>query len=278
MASTALQAHDKGDELAYLQSTLEQIIDSEHSMLIDAPARYGQHYTHARAATMYLSLCIASIEFDRTDMFGRLFSLIKKHHTLAFFSALRLHKVQAMMNLRQVLEGGASAAFAIANPEAHHFVDTDSFGILDPSQKLTKKRYRWLEDNYADKSKWIESTKGSINAATAHANVISGDKTFYVAESGAMVNVPFFDREDDYFVKVDLWLISSVAITLMDFFYGVAGNVAGGGHPVMEFRSDFTRTIQGLAAESNALHAEIATTDRYKKAMATIAKRGTHHT
>ena len=117
-------------------------------MLLDAPARYGQHYRHARAATIYLSLCIVSIEFDRADMFGRLSSLMKKHHTLAFFSALRLHKVQAMMNLRQVLEAGASAAFAIANPEPHHFVDTDPFGILDPSQKLTKKRYRWLNDNY----------------------------------------------------------------------------------------------------------------------------------
>ncbi len=128
-------------------------------MLLDAPARYGQHYAHARAATMYLSLCIVSIEFDRADMFGRLFLLMKKHHTLAFFSALRLHKVQAM----------------IANPEAHHFVDTDPFGILDPSQKLTKKRYRWLGDKYPDKSKWIADTKDKINATTAHANVISGD-------------------------------------------------------------------------------------------------------
>ncbi len=63
--------------MAYPQSTLEEIIDSERAMLLDAPARYGQHYTHARAATMYLSLCIVSIEFDRADMFGRLFSLMK---------------------------------------------------------------------------------------------------------------------------------------------------------------------------------------------------------
>jgi hypothetical protein len=58
---------------------------------------------------------------------------MKKHHMLAMFSTLRLHRVQAMMNLRQVLEAGASATFAIANPEQHHFVDTDQHGILDPS-------------------------------------------------------------------------------------------------------------------------------------------------
>ena len=71
------------------------------------------------------------------------------------------------------------------------------------------------------------------------------------------MNALFFDIEDEYFIKGDLWLISSVAITLMDFFFGVAGNVATGGRAVMEFRPDFQRTVQGLAAESNALHAEL---------------------
>ena len=50
---------------------------------------------------MYLTLCIASVDLDRADTFGRLFSLMKKHHTLSVFSALRLHKVQAMMDLRR---------------------------------------------------------------------------------------------------------------------------------------------------------------------------------
>jgi hypothetical protein len=260
--------------MTYPQSTLEDIIDSERAMLLDAPARYGQHYTHARASTMYLSLCIISIEFDRTDMFGRLFSLMKKHHTLAFFSALRLHKVQAMMNLRQVLEAGASAAFAIANPEAHYFVDTDPFGILDPSQKLTKKRYRWLNEKYPDKSNWIADTKDKINTTTAHANVISGDSTFHIApDISDVMDAPFFDVEDAYFVKTDLWLTSSVAITLMDFFFGVADDVARGSRAVMEFRPDFQRTIQGLAAENNALLAEMQASDRFQRAMQKMAQR-----
>ena len=62
---------------------------------------------------------------------------------LAFLSALRLHHVQAMMNLRQVLEAGAAAAYCIANPKVEDFVDIDEFGIMDPSKELTNKRYRW---------------------------------------------------------------------------------------------------------------------------------------
>ena len=59
---------------------------------------------------------------------------------LGFLSALRLHHVQTMMNLRQVLEAGSAAAYAIANPKIEDFVDTDDFGIMDPSKELTSKR------------------------------------------------------------------------------------------------------------------------------------------
>jgi hypothetical protein len=259
--------------MAYLQSTLEEIIDSERAMIFDAPKRYKHHYKHARAATIYLSLCIESIELDRADMFGRLFSLMKKHHTLSVFSALRLHKVQAMMNLRQVLEAGAAAAFAIANPETHHFVDVDAFGIMDPSQKLTGKRYKWLDQNYPDKSTWIASTKGLINNSAAHANIISGDNTFRLADNQIVASAPFFDAEDEYFVKADLWLISSVAVTLMDFFFGVASDVANAGRSVIDFRPDFRQTVTGLAAESNAILAELQASPRFQKAMQKLAQR-----
>ena len=124
--------------MAYEQSTLEAIVESERSMFFDGEARYGPHFKLARAATMYLSVCVVSVEHDRSDTFGRLFSLMKKHHTLAFLSALRLHKVQAMINLRQVLEAGAGAAYAIANPDVRDFADIDAFNIMDPSKKLIK--------------------------------------------------------------------------------------------------------------------------------------------
>jgi len=131
-------------------------------MALDGEARYGRHYKHAREATVYLSLCIVGVDWDHSDTFGRLFALLKKHHMLAFLSAIRLHKVQAMMNLRQVLEAGAAAAYAIAHPGVHGFVEIDSFGIMDPSQKLVGKRNRWLDEKYPAKSNWIRETKDRI--------------------------------------------------------------------------------------------------------------------
>src|ERR1700681_1137136 len=102
------------------QSTLEEITESERQMLLTAKERFGNHYVNARASSVFLSRCIVAVEHDRMN-FGRFLALAKKHHMLAIMSAVRLHKVQAMMNLRQVLEAGAAAAFAIANPDNHHF-------------------------------------------------------------------------------------------------------------------------------------------------------------
>ena len=252
--------------MAYPQSTLEAIVESERSMFFDGEARYGRHFKHAWAATTNLSSCVASVDEDRSDTFGRFFSLMKKHHTLAFLSALRLHKVQAMANLRQVLEAGAGAAYAIANPDVRDFVDIDAFNIMDPSQKLTKKRYRWLDENYPENSKWLASTKEQINNEEAHANIVSGDRTFH--DTRDVAELPFFDIEDEYFVKADLWRISRAAITLMDLFYGVTQSVARAtGRSVLGFRPNFPEMIGGLAAESNSLLDAIRASDRFKTAM-----------
>src|ERR1017187_2684142 len=94
------------------QSTIEEIIESERQMLLTAESRYGKYYTNARTISVFLSRCVTGVNHDRM-MFGRFLTLIKKHHMLALFSTLRLHKIQGMMNLSQVLEAGAGAAFAI---------------------------------------------------------------------------------------------------------------------------------------------------------------------
>ena len=237
-------------------------------MFFDGEARYGRYFKHARDATAHLSLCVASVEHDRSDTFGRLFSLMKKHHTLAFLSTLRLHRVQAMLNLRQVLEAGAGAAYAVADPDVRGFADIDTFGIMNPSKQLTKKRNKWLRENYPEASKRIEEIKKQINDQYAHANIVSADATFRVGQTPDVADLPFFDAEDEYIVQNDLWQIGSVAIKLMGLFYLVKENVASTtGRSVLGFRLDFPNTFQDLATESNTLQDEIKASDRYRTAM-----------
>jgi hypothetical protein len=246
--------------MAFPQSTLEEIVESERTMVLAASERFESYYGHARECSIFLSRAVASVDHDRM-MFGRFFSLMKKHHMLALLSSVRLHKVQAMMNLRQALEAGAAAAFAIANPELHHFADTDEQGLLDPTQALTKKRYQWLDQNYRRKSEWIKDKKEQINLSTAHANVVSSESTFRVAQAGDTINAPFFDIEDDHVVKVDLWQAGSIALTLLDFFYGV-----NQGRNVIEFCPGFARYVERLAKDNETLISELKSTDRFKRA------------
>jgi hypothetical protein len=246
------------------QSTFEEIVESEKQTLVDAETRYGKHYRNARACSIFLSRSITSVDASRQEMFGRFFALLKKHHMLALLSTLRLHKVQSMMNLRQVLEAGAAAAFAIANPGVSHFANTDPTGILDPSKELTKKRYRWLEANFPEGSNAVKAKKELINNMSAHANVVSASQTFRVNEKANIIDAPFFDIEDEYHVKADLWLMSSIAVELMDLLYGVNENHGAG---AIEFMPDFRAYLMQAAQNSNAMHAEITSTDRYKRAM-----------
>ena len=111
----------------------------------------------------------------------------------------RTHGVQSTMNLRHVLEAGSCAAFAIANPDPSHFVTTDGQGVLNASQKLMARIYKWLDENYPDGSKSIKSIKELINASTAHANLAFTGSNFKEIDGG--ISSPFFDFEDPYLLK-----------------------------------------------------------------------------
>ena len=152
------------------------------------------------------------------------------------------------MNLRQVLEAGAAAAFAIANPEDRYFLKWDDEGLIQLPQELTKKRYSWLEQNYKAGSDAIKTKKDLINSSQSHPNIVSSHGLFRIDPTGETINSPFFDIEDDYHVKTDLWLASSVAVETMDLFYGV-----NKGRNVIDFMPDFPEHLARLERDTNAL-------------------------
>jgi len=244
--------------MEFRQNTIGQIIDSERDMILTAPARYGKHYDSALECSLLLTQFLKSVDADRW-IFGSFLSLAKKHHTLALFSLLRLHKVQAMLNLRQTLEAGACAAFAIAHPGHEHFVVADEHDILDPVS--AGKRYTWLDKNYNAGSTRIKEIKQQINSSTAHANLISTHNTFRIEREDGWFSAPFFDLEDEHFVKVDLWMISDVAITLMHYF-----NEINEERSVLKFVDNFDYLIQKVVQQNSELRTELMSTDRHKRA------------
>ena len=246
--------------MKFKQETIGDIIQRESDMILRGAERFGAYFINASEFNHLLQHFIESIDPDRF-IFAMFLAQVRNHHLLTLFSTVRLHHVQTMMNLRQVLEAGSCATYAIANPDQAGFADVDENGIADASQTLTKKRYKWLEDNFNKGADFIKNMKGEINKSTAHSNILYAHNNFkFDGKQGKFVT-PFFDFEDNYRVKTDLWQIGNIAMGLMDLFYGVNKGLG-----VIKFKDDFVSRLKTLEAENYRLKAEMMATDRFKNA------------
>ncbi len=244
--------------MEFKQSSFEEIVESEKEMVLSGAHRYGSYFANAYAFNILLQEFIKSVNPDRF-IFAMFISQIRKHHTLALFSTLRLHHIQAMMDLRQTIEAGACAAFAIANPSEEGFADFNENGLLEATQALTKKRYKWLEENFAVGSEAIKKIKGSINESVSHSNIIYAHNNFRFDANDDEFVTPFFDIEDDYLVKTNLWQIGNIAMGLMDLFYGINDKL-----DVIKFIESFIPRLKELELANHKLKEEMMTTERYK--------------
>lgn len=246
--------------MEFKQETVEDILESEKQMILCGEERYGAYFKNAVEFNNLLGEFIKSID-PECFIFAMFMAQIKKHNTLAIFSTLRLHHIQAMMDLRQELEAGSCAAYAIANPDQSGFAGVEENGIINSSQELTNKRYKWLEDNFKKGSDAIKNMKSEINKSTAHSNIIYAHNNFRLDDKNCKFVTPFFDIEDEYLVKTDLWQIGNIAMSLMDLFYGVNQNLW-----VIKFTDDFIPRLKKLEIENHRLKNELMSLDRFKNA------------
>jgi hypothetical protein len=251
----------------FKQSNFQEILDSEREMVLRAEERFGSFYVNAFRFSELLAQSIRTVDPSRM-IFVAFLSHLRKHHTLALFSTVRLHGIQAKMDLRQTLEAGAFAAYAIANIERADFADIDEDGILNPTQDLDRKRYRWLEQNFPDGSNSIKRLKNSINKSGAHSDIAIAHSTFNFDDINRRFDTPFFDVENDYLVKTDLWLIANIAMGPLQLFFEVNKTFN-----VVVFADDFERRIQELSIENGRLREEMMQTERYQNANQIIQRR-----
>ncbi len=241
----------------YKQSTLADIIDSEGRMAFDAHERYGRYFQNALSLNNLVQQGIVNVDKNHF-VFACFFSSVKKHITLALLSAVRLHHTQASMDLRQAIESGSAAAYAIGNPELEKFVDNSS-EILEIPENLTTTQYRWLDEHYAEGSKALRQFKKHINHLSAHSNLIYAQKIFRYQEDLSSFYTPFFDIEDEYHVKSDLWFTAHVTLILLDLLYGVNQN-----YQSLIFVENFQSQLSTFQKESIALKNEMIEDARFK--------------
>jgi hypothetical protein len=241
------------------QGSVDEIVESEHLLALLASERYGMYYIHARNVSLFMSECIRSID-PGYDFFAGFYAHVKKHHFLALLSSVRLHHVQTQMDFRQVIEGGAWAAFALAHTDPGHFVSVDKDGILHPKSALATKRDRWLERNLNKTWLYLKRLRTQINDFGSHANIVIARKVLQLHESGRDWNMPFFDITDDYYVHTDLWSLAGIGISVMDLWCGA--NTP----PHIYFIDQYDERMAELLNQNRLLQQEMRNTERFKQA------------
>jgi len=252
----------------FKQSTVGDIIESEREMFRTAGARYGEYFAHASALNTLLNNFIKSVDDPEKIFFLAYLSSVKKHHTLALLSTVRLHSVQAGMDLRQVIEAGAWAAYGMAFREKEMFCE-DRNGVIEMPDKLQRARDTWFDNEFKVKSDELKKMKKIINESLAHANVAYVFQHFKFVSMEEGFHTPFFDFEDDHHVKGHLWHGANIAMGLLDLFYGVNQK-----YKVIQFEDDFLSKFQDLVKKNNELRAEMMGSERFKKAQERVCRYG----
>lgn len=231
-------------------STIKDLIDEENRLCLEAEISYGFFFLNALEFNKLLQSFIVRGK-PTAWIFILFLSQLRKHHTLALLSTVRLHHIQAMMDLRQVLESGANAAFAIGNPDEKLFAELDSNQMLSDSEKLKVARLKWLEKEYPPGSDPIKNQKKKINEAWAHSSILTGFNNFKWGHK-KQIETPFFDFKDDFLIKTSLWLIGNVALGLMDLFWGINQT-----YKILSFHPDFPKLLKDLEADNHRLKYEL---------------------
>lgn len=255
--------------MEFKQATIGEIIDSEKEMALTGAQRYGKYFINAAEFNALLNNFIKSIDDPFKYIFVAFLSQVRLNATLALFSSVRLHHVQAGLNLRQLLESGAWAAYAMGNAEKEKFCEVDGNEILGVPERLKKARDAWLTTNFELKSEEIRRLKKIINDSVAHSNIVYAFQNFESKLSETGFHTPFFDFDDEYKVKSDLWFLANILLGLMDLFYGVNQQ-----YKVFQLRDDFLPVFRNLVDQNNRLKAEMMAHPRTQKS---LAKNGENH-
>lgn len=242
-------------------TSIFKFIEKEQQEIIASEKKYKEFFQHALSShTMLQDFIVAS----KTEAFFFLIFLsqIRKHHLLAILSAARRHHVQMFMNLRQVLEAGAIAAYAIGNQETEDYANVTDLGLLEIPTKLSTKRYLWLAQHYPKGSSAIKNIKGQLQKS-AHSNIVDAYRNFKM-KNGAKrleIHTPFLDHENEFQTNADFWVIGNVAMLLVDLFYGVNKD-----YKVLTFAEDFVGNLQSFETENKRLKELQMQTNKFKRA------------
>lgn len=241
--------------------TLTEIIEGEQDKALNALNKYGENFAHNLRVSQFLENFLADLKTPQ-DIFLRFYFSMRNFYLLTLFSIIRLHKVQASLNLRQLIEYGTDAAYSIAFPDMKGFAETDKYGIMDSTQDLKNKRYKWLNKNYKATSEAILRIKEPIQVSS-HSNIVDTNRGFkcLLAENHTQIETSYFDFDDDYMEKASLWQLANTALAIVGLCYEINLN-----YNKIEILSNFAEEHAVLMQENQEIKDKFTQTERFKDA------------
>ncbi|MFH1983334.1 MAG: hypothetical protein ABIL58_15930 [Pseudomonadota bacterium] len=229
----------------------------EHNSVVGSAAKYGTSFVNAHDIVAFSWVCLKSV---RPDAFAFILFLsqFQKSITLSLLSALRNHEVQFNLMLRQALEAGALASYALHSPDVEGFARTDAHDCLFTDRKVAKKAYKWLESEYPTHSKSMKYMKDQINESYAHASILPASDN--IQFDFHKIGSTFFDKPDELITIQHLWWIGNVVIGILDLFEHITMR-----YPKVTLVPDFRKKMQRFGRDNTRIKIELQTNPRFAR-------------
>jgi hypothetical protein len=197
---------------------LASLIEEEASILADTRSGHEEYCTFSENAVGLTEDLMLIANYENT--YVNFVTFLWHTHVslaLALLSALRGHQAQTEVMMRQSIEAGVMAAFALG----HLGEDWLSSGDVE---KLRPHAYSWLESCYPTHSRTIKKIKDRINEDWAHPTMFSAFKTWHFASDHEPGHLSYFDFRDDSWIRLNLWRIGDMALGLTHLIAQVASD------------------------------------------------------
>ena len=232
--------------------------EEEHKLVMTARERYGEVFVTVNELIRFLLRFFEIVKPLEGYIFVLYLSLTRNSLLLGLLSAVRLHQVQAALNMREALEAGARAAYALVFPERNRFIIEKNDGTLEEKNNLKVTCYEWLETNYPAESGKIKSLKNGINKFFVHAKLITIQSIPELSERKFLLRD--FDGDDTLLVKASLWLLADIALDLIDLLAKVSSKTK-----IIKLITDFKGKMREYRNTTEDIKKELMAHSRFSR-------------
>jgi hypothetical protein len=197
--------------------TIYDLSEKENELIKESKRKYGNFFDNANNIVNF-SWSFISNPRPESWIFHAFYTQCVKHLSLALLSVLRRHTIQAEQDMRQALESCVLTCYALKEPKENEFVYMLEDGTLQPKNKErhNKKRFKWIDENYKYHSDKIKYFKDRINDNFAHANFVNALMNVRHDFETGVFNSDYFDNNDIWLIKIQLWMISNNTLGMME--------------------------------------------------------------